>query len=103
MNTQKAIEKAKEGGYEPEGIYVSSYFLDPLFWQSLGKALVWAKYDRSVTYYSSHKILKNRKAKVSPIKGEVHTENSYLYHWHRFIDTLAEGGTAEDYFTNLLK
>ena len=54
---------------------LSDIFLDPLFWQSLGKAMGWDK---------NKYIIGNWKA-----------------HWHRFIDHLVEGKEAESFFEKL--
>lgn len=81
---REAIEK---GGYvENSGIPLSNgdifrayevTVLDPLFWQALGKARGWGD---------------------DPKYG-VYTE--WRIHWHRFIDHLAEGKPAEDFFKDL--
>lgn len=87
---EQAIKKAIEGGYPWAGVIENGkefncYYktqLDPLFWQSLGKALeldgstyVWQKDD----------------------------EVKWLTLWHKFIDHLVEGKSADKFFTNLLK
>lgn len=92
MTIEDAIQKAIEGGYdvprlranpeaEQEGVvlliqaHVREHqpFLDAAFWQSLGKALGW----------------------------DVRAQKDYLYEWHRLIDHLAEGGSAESFFETL--
>jgi len=55
-------------------------FLDPLFWQALGKARGWAK-----------------KQPRQIQKGE------WKWQWHRFIDHLADGKDAESFFASLSK
>jgi hypothetical protein len=101
MTIQEAVKKSIEHGYSLRGIgpsgfyelldrYSSDVFLDPLFWQSLGKAMGWefVSKERKVQYTKNHKL------------------NSYsqewLYQWHRFIDHLAEGKDAESFFENTL-
>ena len=51
---------------------------DPLFWQCLGASMGW---------------------------GDVPSENlcGWLYKMHRFIDHIANGGTVDDFFKDLLK
>lgn len=89
-NTQRAIELAKKVGYETT---VMSYddpfypyeqiFLDPLFWQSLGKNLnLGCGFDKCPSV-GEHKKCWNKL-------------------WYSFIGTLAEGKTTEDFFTQLL-
>lgn len=93
-----AIEQAigdavEKGGYDAErnrydyysktdngeGEYdYNKIFLDPAFWRALGKARGW-----SDTYHADWK-------------------GDYKYHWHRFINHLAEGGEAEQFFKNLV-
>lgn len=99
---KEAIQKAIEGGYgyrnyipkdAPDDFVKIPYkemadiFLDPLFWQALGKAMGWEK------------MLEDRKWGD---KGEV-PDPMWLRKWHRFIDHLAEGKDAESFFEALLK
>jgi hypothetical protein len=65
-------------------------FLDPLFWQALGRALGWEQALRTV-----HAVDHGRPTVVT------RTEHSWLAQWHRFIDALAEGHTAEAFFARL--
>jgi hypothetical protein len=58
----------------------SEMFLDPSFWQSLGKALGW---DERID------------------DGSHYAKPGWLEAWHRFIDHLAEGKTAESFFETL--
>lgn len=90
---KNAIEKAIEGGYDNtfeikrpgpianDFIYKSNeiILLDPLFWQALGKSLGWKE------------------------AGWTKGQDEWIWYWHDFIDHLAEGGTAEDFFTHLLE
>lgn len=59
-------------------------FLDPLFWQSLGKALGWngCNFGDGRETFCSWKL-------------------SWKEEWHRFIDHLAEGKDAESFFKTL--
>ncbi len=93
MTLQETIKKATEGGYgkvhwnplenrlvlgEIDGFQdnIYKFFLDPLFWQALGKAM------GDDDFRSQPDIWKNR--------------------WHRFIDHLAGGKTTEEFFNNLI-
>lgn len=89
MTIEQAITKAIEGGWNKESIVqpmdtgpanLAKAILDPSFWQSLGKAMGWNK----LYYTICHQ-------KVSP----------WLFHWHRLIDHLADGGSIESYFEKL--
>lgn len=91
---EQAIREAVEkGGYMPPTAVDSDeipaairyfakspyrVFLDPTFWQALGKARGWG-------------------AEAWGWGGE-----TWVMEWHRFIDALAEGKDAESFFKNLL-
>ena len=66
---------------------VEKTFLDPLFWLALGRTLGW---DTEVM--TVHEV-ENGRPTVVTRAGQY-----WLYHWHRFIDHLAEGKTAESFF-----
>ena len=94
MTIETAIEKAIEGGYKNdflltmlamEGSVTHDHiFLDPLFWQSLGKAMRWGIYEKGWKSQGIKEI------------GEVS-----LLRWHEFIDYLWAGGKTEDFFSKL--
>lgn len=128
---EQAIKKAIEGGWkEPrtalaygcdameqvwkvedrdplftvEDIYlIPEVLLDPLFWQALGKAEGWSK-----------RVCRGCGSTEKPIEGDYHLicpkcnrggENridNWLYHWHSFIDHLAEGKDIDSFFKDLL-
>lgn len=64
------------------GSWDLNFFLDPTFWQSLGKALGW---DKNKTF-----------------EQDGFTLISWKREWHSFIDTLASGQTPEKFFADLL-
>lgn len=91
---ETAIQDAVKGRYNREvnipsplkgGVQVdreiSEIFLDRLFWQALGKSRGWAR--------------------LAPYELVNKNIPEWHYHWHRFIDALAEGQTAEDFFKSL--
>ena len=100
MTTEEAIKKAIEAGFRdyPSTWDLNEYFvatsdaasqifLDPSFWQSLGKALAW-----------------NEKVEMLPCPecDEKHLWfGKWLVEWHRFIDHLAQGKTADEFFATL--
>ena len=59
-------------------ILIEQIFLDPSFWQALGKAWGWEKDDH---HYYSHSC-----------------NTAWEFKWHCFIDHLAEGKDAESFF-----
>lgn len=98
MTIQQTIEKAIEGGWndtsfaflnptEEDGYnyrvgkygYSNEVFLDPLFWQSLGKAMGW---------------------NVCDICQDCAGNQALMAH-HDFIDHLWEGKDAESFFNQL--
>lgn len=89
--TKLAIEKAISGGYMSPNLlgvgvgYYNDVFLDPLFWQSLGKAEGWPQDEN-----------------IPEITFGIWERERWLGKWHRFIDSLADGNTPEQYFENLL-
>jgi len=118
MTIQQAIQKAIEGGWKPKGQnfsngalsyrtqaiakvkYKERFFLDPLFWQSLGKAIGWIDKD-----YPNGSMKCNIK-----VDGVVKCEDRYwgyagyknpVEEWHRFIDHLSEGKSIESYFETI--
>ena len=91
----QARDKAVKAGYdyayiEPQDSY-SAYrdkvLLDKNFWVALGKSLEWGQ---GVFFYNNF------------IDGKENNDGWRIY-WHRFIDTLAEGKTPEEFFKELLK
>ena len=105
-NIKKAIKLAVEGGWKPKDLktnrralswvkqaavnrskFAERYFLDPLFWQALGKSL--GKGLRAIIDISGDPLSRY--------------EFWWQYQWHRLIDFLAEGKSSEDYFRELLK
>src|SRR3990167_9141087 len=110
-NIQKVIEKAIEGGYlfhgdkltfddsmgdwfvsDGDGGYIvpstSEFFIDPLFWQALGKSLGWKKVEKHIDSGSP--------------KYNIYFVDGWVERWHNFIDHLASGKSAEDFFGELL-
>lgn len=117
MTIEQAIEKAIEGGYNgyPKPFCMecggyespnksSSMFLDPLFWQSLVTAMEWdrdlegLKCSCSEDIYYSYQFCP--KCGKQMRKVEVMT-TYWKKEWHRFIDHIAEGKSAEDFFKTL--
>lgn len=103
---EKAIKKAIEGGWTPNIFSATDWtvemvrakqdnsktLIDPLFWQALGKQQEWP-------------------TNVCLTCGEPNEENccecctwiyGWQYNWHRFIDHLASGNSAESFFDALL-
>jgi hypothetical protein len=118
MTIQKAVNKATEGGYHINGsdgmdtdyvganseysvwtrkdngssfiVPVAETFLDPQFWQALGRGLGWEQAVRTV-----HTVENGRAMLVT------RTGQHWRSHWHRFIDHLADGHTPDAFFATL--
>lgn len=65
-------------------------FLDPLFWQALGKARGWG--------------IEGRDKTVTSLPGipQWDVKPFWVGRWHSFIDALASGGDAESFFKELV-
>jgi hypothetical protein len=105
MTIQQAIQKAIEGGWKnilptittkdsDIGEVMNALLLwqmlplatgDPLFWQALGKAMGWEERRCTCEDYSSN----------------CRCQFTWLYHWHCFLDILADGGSPESFFASL--
>ena len=112
MTVEKAIKKAVEAGFE-DAVYlgnekdgsfadISDTLLNPSFWQFLGKALGWDKFGKD-TIKSVRGLPKYIQPKTKSICSSKGQDNVllWLYHWHDFIDYLAEGKTAKGFFKKL--
>jgi len=94
---KEAIQKAIDGGYDKSkrlnnlGVLKSpsDMFIDPFFWQSLGKALGWEKSEAEKSF------------------GRFNGENGYIQIWlsymHDFIDHIADEKDVDEFFKKLLK
>jgi hypothetical protein len=111
MTIQQAIEKAVYGGYFPSyirkvgkektedilrNIRLADTFLDPLFWQSLGKAMGWGTarlVEPDILWLTDKEIRPDFLPEIVLDEREEWKEQ-----WHRLIDHLAEGKNAESFF-----
>lgn len=103
MTIQQTIEAAIRGGWDSEGAVCyeendicNGIFVDPSFWQCLGKELGWEdhqceKCSRTLAEYSNGCVCCGNK--MQPAQG--------LHHWHRLIDHLADGKDINSFFENL--
>lgn len=87
---EQAIKRAKTGGYDviakaPSYNIYSEMYLDPLFWQALGKAEGWGQ-KHDMEYDDDG---------ITPIPD-------WQYNWHRYIDHLIEGRDPEEFWKELL-
>src|SRR4029453_6753152 len=118
MMIQEAIDKAKEGGYHIYGsdgmdtdyegattdysawtrkdnassflVPTEETFLDPRFWQALGRALGWSEVcDLTI-------ICVHGEEECSRCRGYY-----WMYQWHCFIQAIADGNTPGAFFARL--
>ena len=118
MTVQEALNKANEGGYHIYGsdgmdtlyeganseysvwtrkdnessfiVLTEKTFLDPQFWQALGRALGWNEAcDLAISCVHGHE-------ECQCCRGSY-----WMYQWHCFIQALADGNTPEAFFAHL--
>ena len=118
MTIQEAINKANEGGYHIYGsdgmetsydganseysvwtrkdndssfiVLTEKTFLDPHFWQALGRALGWQEAcDLAITCGHGQEECQSGRGYY------------WMFQWHRFIQALADGNTPEAFFAYL--
>ena len=118
MMIQEAIDKANEGGYHIHGsdgmetdyaganrkfsawtrkdnessfmIPTEETFLDPRFWQALGRALGWSEAcDLAIN-------CRHGQEACQSCRGYY-----WMYQWHCFIQALADGHTPDAFFAQL--
>ena len=92
-------------GYTEKIISIYEAFLDPLFWQSLGKALGWEGEHCYVTFEHQEYAVEDESSQIDLPENEEtrHYEPIWLYHQHRLIDHLSAGKSPEEFFGELLK
>ncbi|MDP2629969.1 MAG: hypothetical protein Q8P56_01025 [Candidatus Uhrbacteria bacterium] len=123
MTIQEAITKAIEGGWNKEKHWRpidtpdsnrARMFLDPYFWQSLGKALGWSGEkirmcigcgvsckNSEVTAYGKHKGWWNGQKWTGCDSDIYEYDGQWLIEMHRLIDHLAEEKSIESFFEQL--
>jgi hypothetical protein len=97
--------------YGGDGVYLEVIFLDPLFWQSLGKAMGWECKECKDDGFTAEHDSPNRHGEDGecvncPIQVQCEScrgglDVKWKKEWHRFIDHLAEGKDAESFFESL--
>lgn len=89
MTLNTAIKRAIEQGYDYRESYESHALLDPQFWQCLAIA-------------SGQEFEMDKK---SVINEDGHVSHWYKWkgNWHRFIDALASGKTADEAMGEIIK
>lgn len=99
MNLGEAVEKADQGGYTTPQQFFYKRFLDPIFWQALGKTMG-GNWDDTVCKHCGvcWRDKKNRCKAYSAAGG---VTKGYIFQWHRMVDHIAEGGTIESFFKTL--
>ena len=113
MTTQKAIEKAIEGGWLPhkawKGIerkaiikwcsqgemHISFVVMQRSFWQALGKSMGWKKRSYRSELSLPHTV------DGDEYGGGYWDGPEYLYRWHGLIEHLDDRKSIEDYFKDL--
>lgn len=98
---ETALKRAIEAGWPMiEGIptypeigrkkaFACMILLDPAFWQALGKAEGWPTAERE------------EMRGIEP--NDVSAAFGWLKYWHRFLDHLASGKSADEFFEEIIK
>ena len=98
----EASEEAKYGRFvEKAEISLADLLLDYKFWQSLGKALGWNEKDGRYCPYCGYDAISGGWLASNPPtcpQCRRSVPDWWLYQWHRFIDHLASGKSAESFF-----
>lgn len=101
---KEIIQKAIEGGYKQDMGWLgpalereyAEIFLDPLFWQALGKNLGWAKSKMMRVALGEVRCEKCGSDEIEIRIDEVKK------HWYDFIDHIASGGDVDEFFQTLI-
>lgn len=80
---------------------LSDILLDHLFWQALGKQQGWGKI--VCANCNTDGWTKENECRMCSKGGIGIKTEDYKYHWHNFIDHIAQGGNIDEFFNNLLK
>jgi hypothetical protein len=129
MIPKEIIEKAIEGGYAPEpyrhrqfirtsrktyqhlqtsgaSMPYSEIILDPLFWQSLGKALEWKEKNKHHIDNEKRPALRCTLCNGKPMVGDGYCSFSYSDEWKEkalcFFDLLLTNGDTEKFWEDLV-
>lgn len=112
---KEAIRLSIEGGYNTPYVFqgfsflewfgkerfseeeISLILLDPLFWKCLGKSL------RLDSIHYEHCAAAEYHEFGNSKECDCSAKDEWKVNWHRFIDHLANGGNADEFFTNLIK
>ncbi len=106
MTIQQTIQKAIEGGYNWEAnnnpmntsdANIARTFLDPQFWQCLGKAMGWEGYN----FYLDGRWAWTKDSSIKVQSKTPFVREVWLHQQHRFIDHLADGKDIESFFNPL--
>lgn len=80
-------------------IWQAVIFLDPLFWQALGKGLGWG--EKACMECGFNGRFDDYHGDCGICTGKAYA--GWQFHWHCFIDSLAEGKNPEGFFKELIE
>lgn len=90
-HVKEAVKLSVERGYPATHFKYDSIFLDPLFWEALGKSLGWEK-----------KTVRGKLCGIEGCTGKHLEGTDWKDQMHRFVDALSEGQTPDEFFKELL-
>jgi len=116
--TQRFIEKAIEGGWEPKDGYVhgrhgdfhimemwvnsNAILLDPAAWQAVGKVEGWKSIDVGEDVCFLCGAHKDDKIECQYSSRHRYGRDEWRKKWHALLDALAEGKSVEEYLATIV-
>lgn len=83
-------------------VFVHETFMDCTFWQALGRVLGWKQICLSCLSETLPNALGQCDCCLDTARDVTKRfQETWLYHWHRLIDHLATGNTAQSFFEGL--
>lgn len=120
MENQIFVRHRGMGASTERKVFLRYIFLDPLFWESLGKAMGWGgiglnedtgkqewidalRCPRCEEWLMGEEQLCSNECDWDGSEIDAAHGNLYewRYQWHRFVDHLADGKSGEDFFSKL--
>lgn len=95
-------DQFSKDGEEKTLVHPEQIFMDKEFWRALGKALGWIL-DATAPKELEDKLPDSLKGGELIQMAGLTNQPLWLYHWHGFIDWIAEGKSPDSFFEELIK